>query len=59
MIRPPLIELIGLAKTPSTIGPLLYHFAEMEREISVELSYEEIKAALPPLGLKLIVILRH
>lgn len=30
----------------SNIGPLLYHYAEMEQEISIELSWEEIKPAI-------------
>lgn len=35
-------------------GPLLYHFADMGNEMSIELSLEEIKACLPAFGLELI-----
>jgi len=28
------------------LGPLLYHFAEMEEEISIELSWEEVRQAI-------------
>lgn len=32
-------------------GPLLYHFADMRGELSIELSYEELKAAMPYYGM--------
>lgn len=34
-------------------GPLLYHFAEMHDELSVELNYEEIKSTFGAFGLEL------
>jgi hypothetical protein len=37
------------------LGPLLYHYADMDSEVSIDLSYEEIKAALPYLGLRMVV----
>lgn len=33
-------------------GPLLYHYSDMPNEVSIDLSYDEIKAALPYFGLK-------
>ena len=42
----------------TSIGPLLYHFADMPNEKSVELSYETIKRAmLTHYGFQLIVSL--
>jgi len=35
-------------------GPLLYHFADMFGELSIELSWEEIKRTLPSFGLELL-----
>lgn len=35
-------------------GPLLYHFSDMRGEMSIELTWEEIKLALPGLGFELI-----
>jgi len=35
-------------------GPLLYHFADTYGELSIELSWEEIKSILPKFGLELI-----
>lgn len=35
-------------------GPLLYHFADVPKERSVELTYEELKATFPSFGLKLL-----
>ena len=35
------------------LGPLLYHFSEMEDEISIELSYEEFRAAIVAFGFDL------
>ena len=35
-------------------GPLLFHYADMEAELSVELSWEEVKAALPAFGLRVL-----
>ncbi len=35
-------------------GPLLYHFADMEHEMSIELAYDELKATFPLFGLKLV-----
>jgi hypothetical protein len=35
-------------------GPLLYHYSEMDHELSVELSYEELRATFEPLGFKLV-----
>jgi carnosine N-methyltransferase len=35
-------------------GPLLYHFADTYGELSIELSWEEIKSILPQFGLELI-----
>ncbi len=37
------------------LGPLLYHYADMTSEVSIDLSYEEIKAALPYFGLRMVV----
>jgi hypothetical protein len=39
------------------IGPLLYHYSDVGNEISIELTYDEIKASLPHFGLRLMV--RH
>lgn len=33
-----------------SLGPLLYHFENMANELSVELSYEDIRAAMVNLG---------
>ena len=35
-------------------GPLLYHYSDMPHELSVELTYEELKQALPAFGLKVV-----
>lgn len=35
-------------------GPLLYHFADTPGELSIELSWEEIKSVLPKFGLELV-----
>jgi len=35
-------------------GPLLYHYADMADELSIELTYEEIKAAMPAFGFELV-----
>eukprot|EP00906_Rhabdomonas_costata_P020597 RCo029998 len=35
------------------LGPLLYHFAEMRSEVSVELSLEELKASIQKLGFRI------
>eukprot|EP00727_Mastigamoeba_balamuthi_P010121 m51a1_g5731 hypothetical protein (545) ;mRNA; r:1133463-1136870 len=35
------------------LGPLLYHYADMPGEISIELTWEEIKEALPSFGFTL------
>ena len=37
------------------LGPLLYHYGDMAHEVSIELSYEELKATLPHFGLRLVV----
>lgn len=36
------------------LGPLLYHFSDMDRELSIDLTFEEIKASLLPMGFKLL-----
>lgn len=36
-------------------GPLLYHFAGMPNEVSIEISYAELKAIMEPLGLRMVV----
>lgn len=33
-------------------GPLLYHFADMPNEVSVELSYEQLKHVIKSVGFK-------
>ena len=35
-------------------GPLLYHYSDMEGEMSVELTYEEVKVAMIGFGLKVV-----
>lgn len=35
-------------------GPLLYHYADMDNELSIELSYEELKPTFSAFGLKLL-----
>ena len=35
-------------------GPLLYHYSDMPHELSVELTWEEVKLALPAFGLKVL-----
>ena len=35
-------------------GPLLYHYSDMMGELSVELSYEELKATFGTFGLELV-----
>ena len=35
-------------------GPLLYHYSDMPSELSVELTYDELKGSLPAFGLKLL-----
>jgi len=35
-------------------GPLLYHYSDLPSELSVELTWEEVKAALPHFGLKVL-----
>ena len=35
-------------------GPLLYHYSDMPHELSVELTWEEVKTALPSFGLKVL-----
>ncbi|XP_061674351.1 carnosine N-methyltransferase isoform X5 [Syngnathoides biaculeatus] len=37
------------------LGPLLYHFENMANELSVELSYEDIRAAMVKLGFHIVV----
>ena len=44
-----------LAGVLINIGPLLYHYSDVGNEISIELTYEEIKASLPHFGLRLVV----
>ncbi len=36
-------------------GPLLFHYVDMDDEMSIELSWEELRATFQPLGLKLLV----
>ena len=36
-------------------GPLLWHYSDLPNELSVELTYEEIKGAMPAFGLRLVV----
>lgn len=36
-------------------GPLLYHFENMANELSVELSYEDLRAAMVKLGFQIVV----
>ena len=38
-------------------GPLLYHYAEMENECSIELSWEEVKNVIINMGFEIVVIL--
>ena len=37
------------------IGPLLYHYSDVRDELSVDLAWDEIKMALPHLGLRLVL----
>lgn len=40
-------------------GPLLYHYADMPGELSIELTYEEVRRALPYFGFRLEKEVRH
>lgn len=35
-------------------GPLLYHYSDMRGELSIELSWEELRSALPALGFEIV-----
>ena len=35
-------------------GPLLYHYADMDTDLSIELSYEELKASFATFGLEMV-----
>jgi len=52
------LRMISLILKPGgywlNFGPLLYHFADTENEDSVELSWEEIRSALPGLGFRIL-----
>lgn len=37
------------------IGPLLYHYSDAREELSIDLAWDEIKMALPHLGLRLVL----
>jgi len=38
------------------LGPLLYHYADMKKEMSVNLTYEELKSTFASFGLKIVVM---
>ena len=40
-------------------GPLLYHFADMPNESSIEMSYEELKCVIKKLNFEIIVSTRN
>ena len=40
-------------------GPLLYHFYDMDKELSIELSYEELKHVIKQLKFDIIVSAFH
>jgi len=39
------------------IGPLLYHFADMPKEASIELSYDELRKVILQLNFEIVVSL--
>lgn len=39
----------------SSVGPLLYHFADMSDELSIEFGYEELCSVIEKIGFRIIV----
>jgi carnosine N-methyltransferase len=50
-----LSSLVCFAGLLVNIGPLLYHYSDMPNEISIDLSYDELKAVMPNFGLRIVV----
>lgn len=44
---------VNIVDTDSNLGPLLYHFADSDNELSVELTHEEILHISQKLGFKI------